>query len=61
MVQGIKHWDEYTPDYDGDDHLSVTNRESECLKIGVEEATCSVRQFCIKKFVRLLSCISRVD
>ena len=53
-VHAIKHWDEYTPEYDGDDHLSDTKGESEDLKIGAEEAEFLVRHLYLTHFLCLL-------
>lgn len=50
----MKHWDEYTPEYDGDDHLSDTNQTSEVIKIGVENAASLVRHLYLKHILGLL-------
>jgi hypothetical protein len=49
----MNNWDEYTPSYDGDDHLGDFYQESENKKIGEDKAAKSVRRLLLKNYISL--------
>lgn len=50
----MREWDEYTPEYDGDDHLSNFYQESKGPKIDGDEAADLVRHYYLKHEICLL-------